>query len=332
MNFEVTEDPGEEWDRFAENQTDVLFYYSVWGEVLKVGLGGRPYYFYQKNADGIVCGMPGVILTYYGIRLFYSSIPYGGFIGERSLFESFMNRVVEETKNADIAYFAPFSADDDEGYGSRFTATAEVATRIDLTGRNLAEMPSCWEASVRQSLNKAVRLGVEVERCDDRESFLTAHRLYLQTMERNGAIARYPEKWFGALHQILAGGGRVCVYMARHNGIPVSATVVVNSKAGYHLLHSGSSTEHLRLRANDVIVCEIIKAGIREGKEYIDLMFSDPSDTKLIRWKEKFGGSTVMLHKFRRINSPFKNVLWDSAKKIYPLLHRFRKNGRTGQP
>jgi len=331
MKFEICEHPGKEWDQFVEKHTHILFYYSVWSEVLQEGLGGRPYYLCLKNDAGIACGMPGVMLTYYGIRLFYSSIPYGGYIGDPALFGRFMSRFREETKIADIVHVSPFLSDRDEEYSRFFTSAGEAATRIDLKGKTGEDVFSRFEPSVRQSLNKSARLGVEVVRCDDRESFLTAHRLYLQTMERNRAIARYTEKWFGALHLILAGKGLAFVCLARYNGTPVSATVVIDSGKGYHLLHSGSCTEQLNLRANDVIVCELLKDAIREGKESVDFMFSDPLDTNLIRWKEKFGGSTSMLNKYSWINSPLKFALWNSAKRVYPLLHRFRKNVARSQ-
>lgn len=327
MKLELTENPGEEWDQFVEKHTDVLFYYSLWSKVLKEGLGGRPYYFYLKSADGIVCGMPGVILTYAGISLFYSSIPYGGYLGDRSMFDSFMCRFREEAAIADIVHVSPFDPDRYEDYSRYFSATNEAATRIDLKGRTEAGVFASFEPSVRQSRNKAVRLGVDVVRCDDRESFVLAYRLYLQTMARNRAIDRYSEKWFGAIYNILAVKGLAFVCLACHEGVPVSATVVINSGKGYHLLHSGSSTEHLRLRAPDIIVCEIVKGAILEGKEYVDFMFSDPLDTGLIRWKEKFGGCTGMLHKYSLINSPLKYALWNSAKKVYPLLPRLRKKG-----
>ena len=329
MKFEVTENPGAEWDLFVEKHTDMLFYSSVWGEVLKQGLGGRPCYMYLRDADGIACGMAGVSLKYYGIKLYYSSIPYGGYIGDKALFSEFADRFVEKSKFADIVYLSSFSPEMDQAYSSYFKATAEAATRIDLKGRAWSDVASCFEPSVRQSINKGARLGLEVSRCVERESFLIAHRLYLQTMRRNKAIARYSERWFLTLHSVLAGKGRASVYLVRHSGVPVSATVVIESKRVSHLLHSGSSTEHLSLRANDVVVCEIIKDCFNAGKESVDLMLSDSSDTALIRWKEKFGGRTVMLNKYSGINRPLKYSLWSTAKKIYPLLLRSRESLRT---
>lgn len=323
MVFEVTENPGEEWDRFVEKHTDVLFYYSTWSRVLKEGLGGRPYYLYLKDGDRIVCGMPGVVLSYYGVKLFYCSFPYGGFIGDKAFFETFMNRFSEEAKIAALAYIMP-SPDGIEEYPARFSSSSEAVTRIDLKGRTLPEVISRYAPSVRQSINKGVRLGLEVVRGHDHKSFITAHKLYLQTMQRNRGIARYPEIWFSAIQRVLAHDNRAIAYLVLHNGMPVSATVVIKSKNAYHLLHSGASTEQLPFRANDVIVCEIIKDAILENNEYLDFMKSDPMDRNMIKWKEKFGGQTVALKQYTQVNSKIINAMWAGAKKSYPFIYDIR--------
>ena len=48
MDLGVFESPGKEWDEFASRYTDLIFYQSVWSEVLRKGLGGQPLYFYLK--------------------------------------------------------------------------------------------------------------------------------------------------------------------------------------------------------------------------------------------------------------------------------------------
>ena len=49
MELKVFESPGEEWDEFASRYTDLIFYQSVWSQVLKEGLGGQPLYFCLKE-------------------------------------------------------------------------------------------------------------------------------------------------------------------------------------------------------------------------------------------------------------------------------------------
>ena len=56
MELKVFETPGKEWDEFASQYTDLIFYQSVWSEVLKKGLGGQPLYFYLKEGERDCCG------------------------------------------------------------------------------------------------------------------------------------------------------------------------------------------------------------------------------------------------------------------------------------
>lgn len=45
MELTIFESPDREWNEFASQYTDLIFYQSVWAEVLKKGLGGQPLYF-----------------------------------------------------------------------------------------------------------------------------------------------------------------------------------------------------------------------------------------------------------------------------------------------
>ena len=59
MELKVFESPGKEWDDFASRHTDLVFYQSIWGEVLRKGLGGQPLYFYLTDGREMVAGLQG---------------------------------------------------------------------------------------------------------------------------------------------------------------------------------------------------------------------------------------------------------------------------------
>src|SRR4030042_187864 len=86
MELEVFESPGQEWDEFASRYTDLIFYQSVWSQVLKKGLGGQPLYFCLKEGEEIFAGLPGVLLNFKIFKILYASIPYGNLIGEKAYF------------------------------------------------------------------------------------------------------------------------------------------------------------------------------------------------------------------------------------------------------
>ena len=49
MDLNVFESPGKEWDEFASRYTDLISYQSVWGQVLKEGLGEQPLSFFSMR-------------------------------------------------------------------------------------------------------------------------------------------------------------------------------------------------------------------------------------------------------------------------------------------
>jgi len=325
MELLITDMRGQQWDNFVAEQGGLLFDTSDWLTVLEKGLGGDVYHLVFKRDGQIVGGLAGVLLRYCGIRLFYSGLPYGGYLGEQGEFDRFMKACLS-AQLADIFYLTPIVENAESGYREHFAVAPEMMTRIDLRGKNLAEIEKGYDRSVRQSLNKGARLDLAVERCRDRESFDIAYRLYLQTMNRNEGIARYGAEWFSALYEILATDGTASVYLVRHDQVPVSATVVLDSGESVYLLHSGSDAKKLHLRANDLVVCRIVEDALASKKSWVDLMLSDPGDVKLIRWKEKFGGQSVQVNKYRRVNNRAKYLLWNGAKRAYPLLSRLRRS------
>jgi hypothetical protein len=102
MELGVFDSPGKEWDEFASRHTDLVFYQSIWSEVLRKGLGGRPLYFYLKEGGEIVAGLPGVLLNFMILKIIYASIPYGNFIGENSHFRLFMELLEKEFRRRGI--------------------------------------------------------------------------------------------------------------------------------------------------------------------------------------------------------------------------------------
>src|SRR3972149_6239989 len=102
MELGVFDSPGKEWDEFASRHTDLIFYQSVWSDVLKKGLGGQPLYFYLREGGEIVAGLPGVLLNFKIFKILYASIPYGQLIGEKSYYLPLMELLEKEFRRRGI--------------------------------------------------------------------------------------------------------------------------------------------------------------------------------------------------------------------------------------
>jgi serine/alanine adding enzyme len=318
MELKVFESPGEEWDEFASRYTDLVFYQSIWSQVLKEGLGGQPLYFYLKDGGEIVAGLPGVLLNLRIIKILYASIPYGNLIGEKLYFQSFMEVLDSEFRRRGIDQVrlteSPFS----ESYlPPSFESISAKCSLLDLRGFEKKNISQGYRSEVRRAIRKAERLGLSIKRAIDRKEVGVFYRLYLSSMERNRAMAKYPLQWFYALFEILIHQGKADILLAVKDVDRYAAGVVlIHSKTSEHYLHNGSVETYLESRPNDLIVDYIIQKGVEEGKTALDFMGSDPRDLSLLRFKEKWGSQSKDLYTYVKDYHSFRCKVWESGKRL----------------
>ena len=218
MNLSVFQSPGKEWDEFALRHTDLIFYQSIWSEVLKRGLGGQPLYFCLRDGEKIVAGLPGVLLNFKIFRILYASIPYGHLIGEKSYYSVFFELLEKEFRRRGIDQIrlteSPFS----EPYTPEsFTTVSTKCTLLDLRGYDKEKIWEGYKKNIRRDVRKAQKSGVTIRSGDSREDVHIFYKLYLASMERNRAMAKYPLRWFEAIHEIVAEKGLGAILIAELN-------------------------------------------------------------------------------------------------------------------
>ncbi|HET7356678.1 MAG TPA: peptidoglycan bridge formation glycyltransferase FemA/FemB family protein [Nocardioidaceae bacterium] len=170
---------------------------------------------------------------------------------------------------------------------------------IPLKGRSeddvLAGMNQLW----RRNIKKAAKAGVEVARggADDLRAF---HELYKTTAERDHFTPR-PESYFRTMFEALGAEepDRVRLYLARHEGDLVAATIWV--KVGGHVWYSygASSTDKREVRGSNAVQWAMIRDALAEGADVYDLRgitdTLDPDDPHvgLVQFKVGTGGQAV---------------------------------------
>ncbi len=317
MELKVFECPGQEWDEFASQYTDLIFYQALWSEVLKKGLGGQLLYFYLKEGGEIVAGLPGVLLNFRIIKVLYASIPYGHFTGERVYYQPFLELLEKEftkrgTGQVRIAE-SPFS---ESCSLETFIPIAAKCTLLDFNRFGKGKVREGYRSEVRRAVRKAEKNGLFIKRADSKEEVETFYRLYLSSMERNRAIAKYPLQWFYVLYETLVKQRRAdFLFALKGPDKYVAGVFLVYSPTSVHYLHNGSDEAYLESRPNDLIVDHIIQEGLREGKAVLDFMGSDPNDASLIRFKEKWGGRSIDIHTYVKNYHPLRCKMWELGKK-----------------
>jgi hypothetical protein len=316
MELNVFESPGQEWDEFASRYTDLIFYQSLWSEVLKKGLGGQPLYFYLKEGEDIVAGLPCILFNFKIIKILYASIPYGHFIGERSYYPAFLPLLEEELRRRGIDQVrltgSPFS----ESYPPE--SFKPIPAKCSLLNLRSFEKKNIWEgyrSEVRRAIRKAQKYGLSIKRATVRNEMEIFYRLYLSSMERNRALAKYPRRWFDAMYDLLVQQGRADILFAMKEDKYVAGVVLVHSATSSHYLHNGSMEAYLENRPNDLLVDYIIQKEVEEGKVTLDFMGSDPNDLSLIRFKEKWGSQSMDIYTYVKNYHPLRCKMWELGKK-----------------
>jgi hypothetical protein len=318
MELKVFESPGQEWDEFASCYTDLIFYQSLWSEVLKKGLGGQPLYFYLKEGKEIVAGLPGILFNFKIFKILYASIPYGHFIGERSYYSTFSELLGREFRKRGIDQARVAESPFSESFPlEAFTPIFARSTLLDFNRFDKEKVREGYRSEVRRAVQKAEKNGLFIKRADSREEVEAFHRLYLSSMKRNQAMAKYPLTWFYGLYETLFQQRKAgFIFAVKPPDRYAAGVCVVYSSTSVHYLHNGSDESFLESRPNDLIVDHIIQESLTEGKAVLDFMGSDPNDLSLIRFKEKWGSQSRDIHTYVKNYHPLRCKIWEAGKRL----------------
>jgi hypothetical protein len=317
MELKVFESPGKEWDEFASRYTDLIFYQSVWSQVLKEGLGGQPLYFHLREGGEIVAGLPGILLNFRIFRILYASIPYGNLIGEREYFDPFMEVLEDDFRKRRIDQVrvteSPFSQSQPPG---SCKSISTKCTLLDLRGLNKVKIWEGYKKNIRRDVRKAQRSGITIRNGDSSEGINVFYKLYLASMERNKAMAKYPLRWFEAIFEIVTKSGLGAVLIAELDGMAIAGVVLIYSASSVHYFHNGSQYEFLKFCPNELLVHSSVENAVERGISFFDFMGSDPNDFSLLRFKEKWGGQSVNVNTYVRDYHPFRCKIWEWSKRL----------------
>jgi len=317
MELGVFETPGKEWDEFVSRYSDLIFYQSLWSDVLRRGLGGHPLYFYLKEGGEIVAGLPAILFNFKILKILYASIPYGNLVGDRSSFEEFGSLLDGEFRRRGIDQVrvteSPFSVSYRPSSFKPLSATCHL---LDLGGASKEGIWGGYKKYVRRDIRRAQRGGIVIRRGTSREDVRVVYELYLTSMERNKAMAKYPFRWFEALYEVMARTNRGAFLIAEMNHVPAAAVVLIFSSTSTHYFHNGSRSEFLKHCPNELLIHYSLEEAIEKKHGSFDFMGSDSNDLSLIRFKEKWGSRSLDILTYVKDYHPVKARLWEWGKRM----------------
>jgi lipid II:glycine glycyltransferase (peptidoglycan interpeptide bridge formation enzyme) len=151
----------------------------------------------------------------------------------------------------------------------------------------------------RRNIKKAAKEGVEVT-VGGRSDLKSFHDLYVHTAERDHFTPR-PLHYFEVMDDALNGDarGRLKLWLARHDGDLVAATLAVRVGEHYWYSYGASSTEKRDVRGSNAVQWAMIQDAIASGCAVYDLrgitdtLDADDSHVGLIQFKVGTGGEAV---------------------------------------
>jgi vancomycin resistance protein VanK len=172
---------------------------------------------------------------------------------------------------------------------------------VDDAGEPLGEddvlkgMNQLW----RRNIKKATKAGVEVAR-GERTDLKAFHDLYVHTAERDHFTPR-PASYFETMWDALNEDeeGRLTLWLARHEGDLVAATIAI--RVGTHAWYSygASSTDKRDVRGSNAVQWAMIRDALAAGAHVYDLrgitetLDADDPHVGLIQFKVGTGGQAV---------------------------------------
>jgi lipid II:glycine glycyltransferase (peptidoglycan interpeptide bridge formation enzyme) len=187
---------------------------------------------------------------------------------------------------------------------------------LDLRGVDKEKIWEGYKKNIRRDVRKAQGSGITIRSGDFRKDVDLFHKLYLASMERNRAVAKYPFRWFETLYEIVAKKGLGAILIAEQNGVAVAGVVLIYSASSTHYFHNGSQYEFLKFCPNELLVHFSLENAIGKGNSFFDFMGSDPTDLSLLRFKEKWGAQSRDIFTYVKDYHALRCRIWEMGKRF----------------
>jgi len=335
MNLIVLEEPDKKWDEFVSLHSKLIFHTSLWWKVLKQGYGGETKYLVAEDSGEWLSALPGMMVGNRLFRVFYSLIPYGGFIGEPKHIPEFLNFLNDWAKKEKIQriQIVDLAIKKKEDLPD-FKCVESYRHVLELKGKSPDQIWKNYHDGLKRNIKTAMKSDLSFEKIKSREEVNQFYRLYLDSMRRNQALAKYPLKLFQKIYDLLVPEFSDILFVKHHNQ-PIAGIVLIYSKDIAHYFHGGSDSEFLHLRPNDLLFHRAIQTAQERGKAYFDFLGSDKNFLSLIQFKDKWGAQREELFNFHKdlgVVRPalFKIALSLAQTSIGSAIHRRLKSLQKG--
>jgi hypothetical protein len=299
---------------FFKNHSPSVFIQPEWSKVLEEGFDSTVVSYCLRKDQAITLALPGIILDLKILRMFYSSIPYGGFVGEMGHLPIFLD-ILERRLKEDNIHFIRIG----KHYKTQFPELEGYQKKVAYT--HLLHLDHVTEEvlwnnykkRVRRDIRKAEKSGISIHEASHSGEIDILFDLYLETMKRNEAYNTWTKKALYAIYDHLVRNGDAKILLAKLKDEIIAGIILIFSPETTYYFFAASSQKNLSLCPNDLLVHHGICLTIRAGRRFFDLMASQKEDVALMNFKEKWGAQKYPFYFYEKSLNPFRTWLWRKA-------------------
>ncbi|MEW6170186.1 MAG: GNAT family N-acetyltransferase [Candidatus Omnitrophota bacterium] len=275
---------------FIKTHSESLFDTLDWLEVLKEGFNADVSYYALMDNNKIILSISTILLDFKFIKMSYSNIPYGGFIGDKSYIYDFIFLLEKKLKSEGIDILRITKKYNDnfkdfKGY-KILSGSQQILNIKGLTEESLWQG---YKKRIRRDVRRAEKLGIILKESSNRNDVEILYAIYKETMTRNKTYATWSKKAFYSIYDNLILKGKGVVFLAEINNQCIAGIIILYSKDTAYYFMNASKKDYLSYCPNDLLVHTAITVSIRNGKEYFDFMTSPKNEIELVKFKEKWG-------------------------------------------
>ena len=247
-------------------------------------------------------------------KLGFFSYPYGGVIGEAPDGAELARllRTLAEVSGLSRLRLTEFPRLPDvevDGFDS-----VPMRTHVlDFAGRDYETIWKDFKSRVRRDVRKSERSGVTVREASTQADLEAFYDLYLDSMKRNRAIAKYSLALVKAIFEEYGALERCSVLLARRDDVDIAGVLVVDSADVSHYLMGGSNPEGFQYCPTDLLLHTAIRRAVERGLAAFDFLPSGEDDTALESFKSKWGAAPLGLTVHTAVVRPIAMATWDLA-------------------
>jgi len=296
VHLDTTLEPA--WERFAASHPDAGIYHTLaWKRVTEEGLGHRALYQCAVNERGEVLGILPLfeVTGLFGRRLVSLPMRDRGSVVARddATAAALVDAAVAVGTQRRAGYLELRALDPPSPsvLGDRpwELRRSWVATRIDLTPGVDAIWKGLDKNSLRWSIRRAEKNGVEIVQDPSVEGMRLFHRLFVRTRCSMG-IPPFPYSLFQAIHTHVIAPGLGQLLIARVRGEPVHGLISLYSKDTFVPAYAAPQNAFRKLYGNERILWTSIEWAARNGFRVYDFGADSERQEGLLFFKGRWNG------------------------------------------